>query len=94
MSRKNRRKGDVQLRLYNVRVNYLDGAQAIAIAEGNNAAWNCVCGSPLIGRCYFQFGHDCHTSCACGATYRVRGDEKKRTVAVVQVASTLTRPAA
>jgi hypothetical protein len=94
MSTSNRRKGDVQLKLYNVRVTYLDGAQAVAIAEGNNAAWSCACGSPLIGRCYFQFGHDCHTSCACGATYRVHGDEKKRTVAVVQVASTLTRPAA
>lgn len=94
MSANNRRKGDVQLKLYKVRVHYLNGAHAVAVAEGNNASWDCVCGEPLIGRCYFQFGHDCHTTCACGAAYRVLGDDKKRTVEVAQIAPSLVRPAA
>lgn len=94
MSNRDRRKGDVQLKLYRVRVRFLEGAQAVAVAEGNNASWDCVCGEPLLGRCYFQFGHDCHTTCACGASYRVLGDDRKRTVEVVQVSASLVRPAA
>lgn len=38
---------------------------------------------PLLGRCYFQFGHDCHTVWPdCGRRYRVQRDANKRTQSV------------
>ncbi len=72
---------DIRLTLAIVPVRYRDGRVGKARSEGNNAAWPCACGneSPLLGRCYFQFGHICHTVCPdCGRTYRVVGDSKKR----------------
>ncbi len=72
---------DIQLKLFTVPVNFLSGATATARAEGNNAAWHCECGDAvaLVGRCYFQFGHTCHTICpSCNRRYRVIGDAKKR----------------
>jgi hypothetical protein len=81
----NRKKGDVKLVLTRIPVNYASGASASAVAEGNNARWDCHCGSPLLGRCYFQFGHDCHTTCPCGTAYRVIGDSKKKAVSVVEL---------
>lgn len=77
--------GDVKLDLGDVPVTFKDGTTARARSEGNNAAWHCACGAelPLLGRCYFQFGHDCHTVCPdCGRTYRVQGDDRKRASAV------------
>lgn len=53
--------------------------------RGNNAAWTCRCNValPLLGRCYFQFGHSCFTVCpACSRMYRVKPDSKKRAKAV------------
>ena len=92
-SRQNKRaKGDVQLNLKNIPVEYLRGASTVAIAEGNNAGWDCQCGQALIGRCYFQFGHQCHTVCpSCSSVYRVMGDEKKRAVLVRQVSSAVDK---
>ena len=79
---------DVQLKLRFVDVVHSNGTKSEAIAEGNNASWNCECGQQLIGRSYFQFGHDCHTDCpACGRRYRVRGDSKKRALMVVAEAA-------
>lgn len=72
---------DIRLNLSVIDVVFLDGSKASARAEGNNAAWMCRCGDPvpLVGRCYFQFGHDCHTICpSCERRYVVRGDAKKR----------------
>lgn len=72
---------DIKLTLFTVPVEFLDGSKATARAEGNNAAWNCGCGEqlPLLGRCYFQFGHDCHTVCPhCGRSYRVLRDAAKK----------------
>jgi hypothetical protein len=80
-----KRKGDVRLQLYRIRVKYLSGQIGEATAEGNNGSWDCECGERLLGRCYFQFGHDCHTDCVCGAVYRVIGDTKKRALEVLQV---------
>ena len=77
--------GDIKLNLSIVPLTFADGTSAYARAEGNNAAWHCQCGQtmPLIGRCYFQFGHECHTVCPdCGRIYRVHGDQKKRAKAV------------
>jgi hypothetical protein len=74
-------KGDIVLELITIPVLFLDGSKGTARAEGNNASWFCPCGTelPLIGRCYFQFGHDCHTICPdCGRKYRVLPDKKKR----------------
>jgi hypothetical protein len=75
--------GDVQLTLTKVPVTFADGSTAVARKEGNNAAWHCPCGQPLplLGRCYFQFGHDCHTVCPdCGRRYRVnKGTDKTAT---------------
>ena len=70
---------DIALQLFSVPVVFLSGQTATARAEGNNASWQCSCGEPLIGRCYFQFGHDCHTICpACDRRYRVIADPDKR----------------
>jgi hypothetical protein len=79
---------DIELTLGTVPVHFLSGHSSFAAAEGNNAAWICECAEsiPLIGRCYFQFGHDCHTVCpACSRTYRVHGDVKKRASAVQEI---------
>ncbi len=37
-----------------VEVSYLNGKKGVAIATGNNASWNCICGYqiPLIGKAY------------------------------------------
>ena len=77
--------GDIKLTLTTIPVTFSDGAKATARAEGNNASWHCPRGQtlPLLGRCYFQFGHDCHTVCpGCGRFYRVKGDAKKRAESV------------
>lgn len=77
--------GDVLLKLSTIPVTFADGSRATARAEGNNAAWHCPCRQPLplLGRCYFQFGHDCHTVCPdCGRKYRVNKDAKKKAVSV------------
>jgi len=79
---------DIELTLSTVPVTFLSGNSAFAGAEGNNAAWICECGEPipLLGRCYFQFGHDCHTVCpACSRTYRVLPDPNKRATAVQEI---------
>lgn len=79
---------DVLLNLYTVTVYFLDGETAEARAEGNNAAWHCQCEDslPLLGRCYFQFGHDCHTKCpSCNKAYKVIGDKSKRTSQVIEI---------
>jgi hypothetical protein len=80
---KRKKKGDVRLDLHQIPVEFSDQrSTGVAIAEGNNAAWPCSCGEQLIGRCYFQFGHDCHTICSCGRLFRVLGDDKKRAIRV------------
>lgn len=79
---------DIELKLFTVPVTFADGTSAYARAEGNNAAWHCRCGQsmPLLGRCYFQFGHDCHTVCPdCSRTYRVLRDAKKKTKSVEEI---------
>ena len=78
---------DHRLKLRAIKVKYLDGSTASATAEGNNASWNCECGALLVGRCYFQFGHSCHTRCACGKTYRVAADAQKKAIAVDESAA-------
>ena len=73
---------DIRLKLFDVPVTFLDGTRAQARAEGLSAAWSCRCGGslPLVGRAYFQFGHDCHTVCpSCSRRYRVFRDAAKRT---------------
>ena len=77
--------GDIELKLGQAPVEFKDGTKGIARVEGNNAAWICRCGAslPLVGRCYFQFGHECRTVCPdCARTFRVLGDSKKRAVGV------------
>ncbi len=72
--------GDIRLKLKKIPVIFADGSQATARVEGNSAAWQCPCGQPLplLGRCYLQHGHDCHTVCPdCGRSYRVNKDAKK-----------------
>ncbi|TGL16856.1 hypothetical protein EHQ42_10640 [Leptospira levettii] len=56
-----------------------------ATAEGNNAAWICICGELLVGRSYFQFGDTCYTKCPnCQRRYRVNPDSKKKAFDVVE----------
>lgn len=74
--------GDITLTLRTIPLEFLDGTFVPAIAEGNNAAWTCACGVLLVGRCYFQFGHTCHTLCDCGRLFRVEGDRNKRAIRV------------
>jgi len=79
--------GDVKLTLTTIPVSYKNGQGGTARAEGNNAAWICACQNPipLVGRCYFQFGHDCHTICPdCNKHYRVLKDKKKKAIEVVE----------
>jgi hypothetical protein len=80
--------GDVRLTLREIDIKTTDGVWCgTATAEGNNAAWTCECDRTLVGRAYFQFGHQCHTVCpACGTRYRVVGDERKRAIRVVKEA--------
>ena len=79
---------DHLLKLRPIKVEFLDGELATGTAEGNNAAWTCDCGALLVGRCYFQFGHSCHTTCDnCGKTYRVTADSKKKALRVVESAA-------
>ena len=76
---------DHRLQLKRIPVEFLNGTRSAATAEGNNAAWPCACGQQLVGRCYFQFGDTCHTSCdGCGKQFRVQGDAKKRAIKVVE----------
>jgi hypothetical protein len=67
---------DFTLRFTVVPLVFLSGRKKKARAEGNTVCWNCKCGDPmpLSGRCYFQFGDNCHTICpSCGRKYRVIG---------------------
>jgi hypothetical protein len=83
-----RRLVDHELVLKMIPVKFVDGKTSQARAEGNNAAWNCECGTLLVGRCYFQFGDTCYTKCpGCGKVYRVKGNDKKRAVAVEEEAA-------
>jgi hypothetical protein len=78
-------KGDVRLKSHEIPVTFLDGSLGLARAEGNNAAWTCCCGAsiPLVGRSYFQFGHECHSICpSCQRKYRVLSDARKRAAEV------------
>jgi hypothetical protein len=79
---------DIRLKDYTVPVKFKDGSSSVGRAEGIVAAWQCQCGEalPLVGRAYFQFGHDCHTVCsACNRSYRVMRDQQKRTSAVEEI---------
>ena len=78
---------DHRLQLKLIPVAFADGTDADARAEGNNAAWHCLCGVLLVGRCYFQFGDTCFTECECGRKYRVSGDQRKRAQSVAEVAA-------
>jgi hypothetical protein len=74
---------DHKLVLLLIPVRHADGHQTEATAEGNNAAWDCDCGTQLLGRCYYQFGDICHTVCPdCGNKFRVKGDANKRAIEV------------
>lgn len=67
---------DFELRMTVIPIIFLTGKKGQARAEGNSASWLCKCGDqiPLSGRCYFQFGDDCHTVCpTCKRKYRVIG---------------------
>jgi hypothetical protein len=78
---------DHRLRLKSIPVNFVNGNQTTATAEGNNAAWACSSGQQLVGRCYFQFGDTCYTGCDnCGKQFRVVGDAKKRAISVAEEA--------
>ena len=84
-----RKKGDVKLNLSRVPVFFARGPKGWARAEGNNAAWQCRCKEqlPLLGRCYFWFGHYCHTVCpGCGKKFRVQRDPNtKKTTSVREI---------
>ena len=83
---------DVALKLGTVPVIFLDTTKAIATSEGNNAEWNCKCGHLLIGRCYYQFGWTCYTTCpTCGKSYRVDPDAKKRAIGVREIPVPVTK---
>lgn len=80
---------DIELKLSTIPVTFADGTTTTARVEGNNAAWHCKCKKsplPLLGRCYFQFGHDCHTVCPdCKRAYRVEKDSQKKAQAVKEI---------
>lgn len=77
---------DHQLHLSTISVRFADGTRSDARAEGNNGAWHCTCGTLLVGRCYFQFGDTCYTTCpSCARRFRVLGNDRKRAVEVVEL---------
>jgi len=80
-----RNKMDFKLKLRKIPVRFLDDKEDDAIAEGNNAAWNCTCGKLLLGRSYYQFGDTCYTECECGKLYRVNPDAKKKAHNVTEI---------
>ena len=83
-----RRVPDKPLLYHEVTVHYLNGSTSTARAEGNNASWLCPCGAPLplLGRCYYQFGWNCHSICpSCNSHFRVEGDKKKTVRAVHEI---------
>ena len=51
----------------------LGGQQLRAVATGNNAAWNCICGELLLGRSGLSRGvtDGFRIDCACGKRYFV-----------------------
>jgi len=72
---------DKPLIFHSIKVYYLGGGTGDARAEGNNATWFCKCDEklPLLGRCYYQFGWNCHTICpACDRKYRVLKNAQKK----------------
>lgn len=80
--------GDTPLHLLTVPLAFRDGTTTEATAEGNNAAWHCQCGRalPLLGRCYFQYGHTPYTQCPdCHRTYRVCENDEKRVSLVKEI---------
>ena len=86
--------GDKRLHLLTVPITFRDGTTAEATAEGNNAAWHCQCDRalPLLGRCYFQYGHNPYTRCPdCDRTYRVCGSDEKTASRVNEIAPVLSR---
>lgn len=71
-------------------VSFLDGTSALARAEGNNATWHCRCTDdlPMMGRCYYAFGWNCHSICPkCGMVFRVLKDQKKKAREVRQISA-------
>jgi hypothetical protein len=86
--RRRRAPVDHRLVLKKIPLEFANGKKSEARAEGNNAAWDCGCGTLLVGRCYFQFGDTCYTECPeCKRTYRVTPDDRKRAIGVVEQAA-------
>lgn len=77
---------DFELKLRKIPIIFKDiSGESQATAEGNNAAWKCVCGELLVGRSYYQFGDTCFTKCpSCSRRYRVNPDSKKKAFNVVE----------
>ena len=56
---------------HDIRVSFLNGEQNTAgVAEGNNAAWNCLCDTLMICRTS-NFGKPCYVACRCGRKFCV-----------------------
>lgn len=87
-------RGDSLLIFHTIPVFYQNGVIGSATSEGNNASWMCICARnsgmgtvlPLLGRCYYAFGHICHSNCVgCGTTYRVWRNPNLQAIMVVQI---------
>jgi len=74
-------------RVFEVPVEFKDGTKGIGRANGNNAAWLCVCGDPLplLGRTVV-FGKPSETSCpSCTRRFRVQKPKAKPIKAVFEL---------
>ena len=56
---------------HGITVSFLNGDQSKeGVAEGNNAAWMCLCGKLMICRTS-NFGKPCFVVCGCSRKFRV-----------------------
>lgn len=68
----NDQQADFELILINIPLKFSNGDIREAISDGVAAAWNCNCGTMLIGRSYSNLTDACFTRCPqCSTTYKV-----------------------
>ena len=73
---------------HGIRISFLSGKQNTGgVAEGNNAAWSCLCGTLMICRTS-NFGKPCYVVCECGRKFRVEEDHLGSSAGVAEFATT------
>lgn len=71
-------------KFYSAPVVFLDGSTATATCVGNNAGWNCKCGTPLVGPHEDIYLIDACPGANCEREYRIRRGSKPNYVLKVE----------